>query len=217
MITSFDLFGTLVEAPRPQNPASAIAAALEARDVPIPDDWPDAFSEYHLDLPEGAELSLPEHTEAALASRGINPNNQNPLTGVNSDLVARAVFDAFDPRPVTTRESAIAAVDVASERGDVAILSNCTVPNLVSRTLEQSTLDEAHFDAVVSSVECGWRKPDPHAFEAVTDRLDGSLDELVHVGDDPQADGGADAVGATSVLVSETPLTDLPAVLEGLR
>ena len=216
MITSFDLFGTLVEAPQPPNPATAVAAELKARGVSVPEDWSDAFSEYHLNLPEGAELSLPEHTAAALASRGIDPSDRTPITSTDNGLVTHAVLAAFDPESMTTRNEATDAVDAAAKRGDVAILSNCTVPGLVSRTLEKSILDEERFDAVVSSVECGWRKPDRRAFEAVTDRLGGSLDELVHVGDDPHADGGADKVGATSVLISETPLTDLSDVLEEL-
>ena len=214
MITSFDLFGTLVEAPRPPAPATAVAAELEARDIPVPVDWSDAFSEYHLDLPEGAELSLPEHTAAALASRGIDPDEQDSSGASTSERVTQAVLAAFDPEAVVTRDGAIEAVTAASTLGDVAILSNCTVPGLVSRTLEQSILDETCFDAVVSSVECGWRKPDRRAFEAVVDRLDGSISELVHVGDDPQTDGGANAVGATSVLLTKTSLTALPDVLE---
>jgi len=217
MITSFDLFGTLVEAPRPPAPATAVATELEARGIPVPEDWSDAFSEYHLDLPEGAELSLPEHTAAALASRGIDVSEHDSTGVATSERVTQAVLTAFDPGAVTTRDGASEAVTAASRRGNVAVLSNCTVPGLVSRTLEQSALDGACFDAIVSSVECGWRKPDRRAFEAVTDRLDGSLDELVHVGDDPQTDGGADAVGATSVLLSETPLTALPDVLEDSR
>jgi len=214
MITSFDLFGTLVEVPRPSDPAVAVQTELNARGIPVPEDWSDAFTEYHLDLPEGAELSLPEHTMAALASRDIHPRDHVPSGAL--ETATQAVLTAFDPGSVTTRDGATAAVDAAAEYDKVAVLSNCTVPGLVSLTLERSTLDEERFDVVVSSVECGWRKPDPRAFAAVTARLDGSFDELVHVGDDPDTDGGAANIGAKSILVPETSLTDLPTVLEEL-
>ena len=51
---SFDLFGTLVTADRPADPAAAIATELEKRDIAVPEDWEDAYTEPHIDAPEGA-------------------------------------------------------------------------------------------------------------------------------------------------------------------
>jgi len=211
-ITSFDLFGTLVDARRPDDPAAAVAAELAARDVPVPADWAAAFREYHLDLPDGVELSLPEHAVAALESRDVELSDVAGTDEAGNALVHQAVLEAYDPPTVTTREDAAAAVRAAAAVGPVGVLSNCTVPKLVPRVLARSDLDLATFDAVVSSVECGWRKPHRLAFETVAERLDGTTEDLVHVGDDPLADGGAEAAGATCHLIGETSLADLPAV-----
>lgn len=204
MAVSFDLFGTLVDVSRPDDPASAVAAALADRGVAVPADWRDAYGERHVETPAGAELSLVAHVEAALESRGSRASEAT---------VAAALRDAFST-PIRTRPGAGDAVAAAADRGPVGVLSNCSVPGLVERALSRSDLDSGTFDAVVSSVECGWRKPDERAFAAVADRLGVPLADLAHVGDDPDADGGAADAGATTILLDDVPLTDLPAHLE---
>jgi FMN phosphatase YigB (HAD superfamily) len=195
---SFDLFGTLVVVDRPEEPASAVAAALRERDVPVPDDWTDAYREPHVDAPEGSEVPLPAHVAAALHSRGIE---------VPDNAARRAVVSAFDP-DVTVRDGAREAVERAGERGPVGLCSNCAVPELVPRTLVRAGL-RGSFDAVVSSVACGWRKPDPRIFETLADRLDVDPASLVHVGDDPRTDGGVERVGGRFCDVSETSLSEV--------
>ncbi|WP_276300171.1 HAD family hydrolase [Halorussus lipolyticus] len=204
MAVSFDLFGTLVDADRPDDPASAVADELRARDVAVPDDWADAYREVHIDAPEGAEIPLMAHVSAALASRGVEaPGN----------AARRAVVSAFDPE-VTTRDGALEAVETASERGPVAVLSNCAVPQLARKALIRSDVDRDTFDAIVTSVASGWRKPDARAFETCADRLGVSTADLLHVGDDPRTDAGIENCGGTALLVSDVPLTEFPAWLE---
>jgi len=200
---SFDLFGTLVTADRPDDPAAAVATELEKRDVAVPDDWADAYAEPHVDAPEGAEVPLPAHVSRALASRGVDYEH---------NAARRAVVAAFDPT-VETRPGALEAVDAARERGPVALCSNCSVPELVGRTLVRSEFERDDFDAIVTSVGCGWRKPAPEIFEQTADRLGVAPDELIHVGDDPDADGGVEAVGGTALLLEELSLADVPARL----
>jgi FMN phosphatase YigB (HAD superfamily) len=202
---SFDLFGTLVSADRPADPAEAVAAELRARDVAVPDDWPAAYRERQIDAPPGAEVPLPAHVSAALRSRGVAaPNN----------AARRAVVAAFDPS-VETRSGAVEAVQAARDHGPVALLSNCAVPELVGRTLIRSELAREDFDAVVTSVGCGWRKPDRRAFESCADALGIDLPALVHVGDDPATDSGADDAGATFLDAAEVPVAELAEWLEG--
>lgn len=196
----FDLFGTLVDAERPDDPAAAVADALRDRGVAVPDDWTAAYSEPHIDAPEGAEVPLPAHISAALASRGVDAPNNAPR---------RAVVSAFDPR-VDTREGAVEAVAAAHEYGLVGLLSNCSVPELVGRTLIRSALSRDSFDQIVSSVACGWRKPDRRAFETVARQLAVPVDRLVYVGDTPATDGGIEACGGTFIDVTDTPLSRLP-------
>ena len=200
----FDLFGTLVDAERPSDPASAVADALRDREVAVPDDWTAAYGEPHIDAPEGAEVPLPAHVSAALASRGVDAPNNAPR---------RAVVSAFDPQ-VDTRLDAAEAVEAAHEHGPVGLLSNCSVPELVGRTLIRSDLSRDDFDAIVSSVGCGWRKPDQRAFETLARQLGVPVDHLVYVGDTPATDGGIVACGGTFIDVTDTPLSGLPVRLE---
>lgn len=208
---SFDLFGTLVTVEAPADPADAIAAELAARGVDVPADWADAYAEPHVSVPDGAELSLPEHVSAALASR-VDADDDLP----ERSTVDRAVSAAFDT-PVETRDGATEAVAAAAAHGPVGLLSNCSVPGLVHRTLRETALDPNAFDAVVASVDCGWRKPDPRAFEAVATELGIDSADLLHVGDDETTDGRTDRVGATSLLLDDVSLSDLAAALEGDR
>jgi FMN phosphatase YigB (HAD superfamily) len=198
---SFDLFGTLVDVDQPESPATAVATELEARGVDVPADWETAYATSHINAPENAEVPLPAHISHALASRGIEFEHNAPR---------RAVVAAFDP-VVETRPDALEAVAAARERGLVAICSNCSVPELVARTLIRSAFDRDEFDAIVTSVACGWRKPAPEIFELVADELDCSPADLVHVGDDSRTDGGVEGIGGTALLLEEMPLAELPA------
>lgn len=193
---SFDCFGTLVAVPRPPSPAEAVAEELETRGVDVPEDWKEAYVEPHLDRPEGAELSLPEHTRAALRSRGV---------AADQEVVNDAVLAAFDRdvERLPGAAEALAAVD-----SPVGVLSNCSVPGLVPRALAQADLLDP-FDVIVTSVDVGWRKPDRRAFDAVADELGVDVESLVHVGDNPDADGGISRHGGQYLHV-DGDLTDLP-------
>jgi len=200
---TFDLFGTLVSVDRTTDPTRAIASELRARDVSVPDDWERAFGEAHVDAPEGAEVPLPAHVAAALRSRGVD---------VRENAARRAVVAAFDP-DVGTRDGAQAAVGAAAEIGPVGLLSDCSVPELVARTLVRSELDRDAFDAVVTSVGCGWRKPHPEAFSSVAEALGCEVADLVHVGDSERADGGIEACGGRFLSIEDHPLPELPDLL----
>ncbi|WP_331236247.1 HAD family hydrolase [Natronorarus salvus] len=202
MAVSFDLFGTLVSVDRTE-PTRAIANELRARDVTVPDDWERTYGERHVDAPEGAEVPLPSHVAAALRSRGVE---------FDAHVVRRAVVAAFDPA-VETRAGAHETVSTAAEYVPVALLSNCSVPELVPRVLIRSDLDRDAFDAVVTSVGCGWRKPHPEAFHSVAEALDCAVDNLVHVGDSEHADGGIEACGGRFLSVDEHTLAELPDLL----
>lgn len=199
---SFDLFGTLVRAPKPDDPARAIADELEARGVDVPEGWGEAYRTPHIDAPEGAEVPLHAHVSRALSSRGVE---------VPGNAARRAVIAAFDP-DVEVRVGAREAIAAAHESGPVGLLSNCSVPELVSRTLIRADL-RGEFDAVVTSVACGWRKPHPKAFGAIAADLEVPVGELTHVGDSPGADGGIDACGGRAIVLDGISLDEVPALL----
>jgi FMN phosphatase YigB (HAD superfamily) len=206
VVVSFDLFGTLVDADRPADPAAAVARELAARDVAVPEDWAETYRERHVDAPQGAEVPLPAHVAAALSSRGIDAAAGN--------VARRAVVSAFDP-DVATLDGAREAVAAAADRGPVALCSNCSVPELARRALVRSDLTPDRFDIVVTSVGCGWRKPHPKAFAAVARRAGVDTGDIVHVGDDPRTDAGVEDCGGTFVAVEDVPLSELPDWLEG--
>lgn len=201
MAVSFDLFGTLVTQARPAEPWLPVAAELRERDVPVPEDWEAAYRTAHTDLERGREQSLVEHVRAALASRDIEAD-EGPVRG--------ALLAAFDA-PVELRPGAREALAAARERGPVGVLSNCSLPGLAERSLSRADLA---VDALVTSVGCGWRKPHDRAFEAAADELGVPVEALVHVGDDPRADGGGRTAGVTVVLLDDVPLSAFPEWLE---
>ncbi len=207
MAVSFDLFGTLVTADRPADPAAAIATELRARDVTVPDDWAEAYTEPHIDPPEGAEVPLPAHVARALASRGIQADH---------NAARQAVVAAFDP-DIETKPGAHEAIAAARERGPIALCSNCSVPELVGRTLVRAEFGRDDFDTIVTSVGCGWRKPAPEIFEQTAAELGVDPTELVHIGDDPRTDGGIEAVGGTALLLDDGSLDGVPDRLAALE
>lgn len=188
-------------ADRPADPWDAVAGALAERAVAVPDDWEAAYRSSHREYERGAEAPLDEHVRLALASRGVD---------VSAETARAATLAAFD-EPVEVRAGAVEALAAARSRGPVGICSNCSVPELVERTLDRTDLS---VDAIVTSVDCGWRKPHPRTFQATADALGTSLDSLVHVGDDARTDGGAGRAGATSILLDDVSLAEVPAWLE---
>jgi FMN phosphatase YigB (HAD superfamily) len=200
---SVALFGTLVAADAPADPAAAVATALRERGVDLPPDFAAAYRESHVDAPEGAAVPLPAHVSAALSSRGVEaPNN----------AARRAVVDAFDPDG-RRRPGARALLAAAGDRGPVAVCSNCVVPERAHRALRRADLRDA-VDCVVTGVSSGWRKPDPRIFETVARRLDVPVADLVHVGTDPEADGGVEAAGGRFLDARGRSLSALAAELE---
>ncbi|UWG46797.1 HAD superfamily hydrolase [Halanaeroarchaeum sp. HSR-CO] len=204
---SFDLFGTLVAATPPTNPADAVATALRERDVSVPDDWRTRYETAYGRSEPGAERSLYDHVESALAADA--PNGKQ---AVSRRTIESAVDAAFDPT-VETVSGAESVVRAVGDRFPIAILSNSSVPGLAARAIERSGLRSADFDAVVTSVDCGWRKPDPRAFETVAGALDVSVDQLAHVGDDPETDGAIAAAGGRYVSVQQESLESVVALL----
>ena len=203
MAVTFDLFGTLVDVEYPSDPAEIVARELESRGVTVPDDWHVAYGERHVDAPAGAEVPLPAHVAHALDSRDVD---------ASENVVRHAVVAAFDP-DVTRRDGALTAVRDVAEQGPVGLLSNCSVPELVPRTLIRAGL-RGEFDAITTSIGCGWRKPHPKTFEAAADALDVEPASLVHVGDDPEIDGGVVDVGGRFIDVTEMSLDALAGELE---
>lgn len=199
---TFDCFGTLVDTSRPEAPWTAVASTLAERGIAVPEDWEAAYRTSHADLDRLEDQPLGEHVRAALASCGIE---------CSTEAARDAVFEAFD-RPARPRRGAGPVLDALDV--PVGVVSNCSVPGLVRRSLDRAELD-GDIDAIVTSVDCGRLKPHPRPFETVSEALDVDLANLVHVGDDAAADGGAERAGATTVLLEHHTLEAILATLEG--
>lgn len=207
---SFDLFGTLVERRSTSDPAEAVAEALRDRGVSVPADWRDRYGTVQFETEPGAERSLYDHVEAALGEG----SEADGVTEIPRQTIESAVDAAFEPS-VETVENAVPVVRAVGERVPVGVLSNSSVPGLAERAIARSALSLDDFDAIVTSVDCGWRKPDPRAFEAVAESLEVDGETLLHVGDDSEADGGIEAVGGYFVSVNETSLDSISERLGG--
>jgi FMN phosphatase YigB (HAD superfamily) len=200
MAVSVALFCKLPEAGGPRPPASAVATAPRERGGLVPPDVPAAYRETHVDAPEGAAVPLPAHVAEALSSRGVDaPNN----------AARRAVVDASDPEG-TRRAGAAAATAAAAERGLVAVGSTCVVPERAHRALRRADLRDA-VDCVVTGVSSGRHNPDPRISETVARHLAVPVADLVHVGTDPETDGGVAAGGSRFPDARGTPLSRLAA------
>lgn len=170
----------------PSEPAEVIAAELRDRGVAVPDDWRSLYHAEHVENPQGAAVPEPAHVSAALSAAGVEAPGNAPR---------RAVVAAFDPS-VETRPGAERAVAAAGERGPVGLLANVTTPESLRRAVIRSELDRDAFDAVCSAAGCGWRKPDPRAFESLARRLGVEPTQLTHVGRESAGAGVRDAGGA---------------------
>lgn len=206
VVVSFDCFGTLLDIQDQSDPAGSVATELSARGVSVPPDWSVAYGESHTVVPSGVAVSLTEHVVHALESRGIETDRAR---------CARAVGAAFAPE-VQVRSGTQTALTAAARHGRVGICSNCSVSGLVRRSLARSDVEQS-FDAVVTSVGCGFRKPHPRPFEAVASQLGASSELLVHIGDDPDSDGGVEAIGGTFIDVNESSLETIPERLSELE
>jgi len=199
---SFDLFGTLVSVSRPEDPAARVARCLREQDVAVPDDWAARYGTNYADVDPGVERPLTDHVLAALGEPEESMATVRPA-------VERAIRQAFDA-PAEPRPDVEATLAALASEHRLAVLSNCSVAGLVERSLETAGLGTDLFDAVIASVDCGWRKPHEGAFRALESALELPLDRLVHVGDTAATDGGATAVGARYISIEEVPIGALP-------
>ncbi len=192
---SFDLFGTLVSVRRETAPAAAIRRYFLDAGVAVPERFEQEYYEPQVECPPDRSLSTTEHVRAAVAACDV---------AVSTALCRRAVQDTFTAEPTVLQETTT-ALQLAADRGPVGLCSNCSVAGLVEEILSEAQLAAA-FDAIVTSVGCGWRKPAPEIFETMAARLGVDPASITHVGDNPATDGGIETVGGTFLNCQEQSL-----------
>jgi putative hydrolase of the HAD superfamily len=170
------------------------------------------------DLKRGYEESAPM-LDAAWR-RGENPSTIDQIQLILEISTGRTVKLPNDPRalkllqrayedpvflvPPRLREDAIATLDgVKSRVSNVGLISNTgRSPGTSIRKLLKKQHVMEFFDAMVFSDEVGSRKPDRRIFEAAAKELQTNLRNIIHIGDNPEADiWGAKQVGMRAVLI----------------
>jgi putative hydrolase of the HAD superfamily len=190
---TFDLAGTLLF-PHPSVGSVYAACArrhgLEASPAALDAAFPSGF--------QGApRQARPEVFWREVVLRTFGP----ALPASKVDVVSRACWEAFaQPAAWRVAPAAITALTALRFLGiKVAVLSNADAR--MHAVLAGKDLTR-HLDGVFLSAETGHAKPDPKAFAHAARRLGVALSAMVHVGDDPKADGeGARDAGAIGIIV----------------
>jgi putative hydrolase of the HAD superfamily len=116
------------------------------------------------------------------------------LRAAGADLEPGSFVDAFmasirfEPLP-----GALEALEGLRRRGlDLAVVSNWDIG--LAEHLERIETDRL-FSTIVTSAEAGAAKPDPAVFRLALERLGVTPERALHVGDEPEDEQGATAVG----------------------
>jgi putative hydrolase of the HAD superfamily len=92
----------------------------------------------------------------------------------------------------------------------LAVVSNTHSSAMVPRLLAAAGIAEL-FDAVVLSVDVGWRKPHPRMYAAALEAMRVAPGEAIFVGDSYLADyAGPSAAGITAYLIDPAKVADVP-------
>jgi len=146
-----------------------------------------------------------------------------PLDPADAALVAHRLFEMEDR---ISHMPAYVPDMLARLRADgfvVGAISNSPIPGSYLRRILRSRGLLAYMEAVVSSADFGWRKPDPSIFAAGCRALDVRPERAVYVGDRVREDvHGPHAAGMCAVLTREhrqdEPASDAPdAEVDSLR
>ena len=192
VVLSVDLFGTLAVASTAEAPEERVAYALRERGVTVPESFLKEYRSHQFDVHPAVELPLQQHVYAALRVSGGEASIQT---------VHAALLDAFDT-PVSETPICDALLDiVATSSSSCAILSNCSLTGLVPQTLDRLGIEHSIFDAILTSVDIGVRKPDPRCFEALAAVFGADIQDVIHAGDSPRSDGGIATAGGQFVHV----------------
>lgn len=207
----FDVGGTLILA----NPIDWLKPILDRWGVAA--DW--------RRLPEAGPRAFDYYNRHHLAARSFDEalelwynTDRTLLEGLGvkeAGAVAERLVAAWDdPKTWPVAPHAREVLGELKNRGrKLLVVSNWD--GLLPQVIEKIGLAD-YFDDVVVSALVGASKPDARIFEEALRRAGSEPEQVVHVGDEPLADGrGAEALGITPLLIDPTdPERDLRRVLE---
>ena len=163
----------------------------------LPPDLADAWARRDLDPDVHRTVYL-----ASMASTGFE------LTEEETELVYRSLTapEAWHPYPDTAEVlRGLAEVGVP-----VAVVSNIAWD--IRPVFRELGVEDLVSEFVLSYVE-GVVKPDPKIFTIACQRIGVDPEHAVMVGDSPEADGGASAIGCRTVIVDPAPTATRPSAL----
>lgn len=209
----FDFFGTLVgyspqrcdrEYPRTRAALDELGLTMSA------DELAAAWEETWYPFEERSQL---DHREFSMIDVGTV--FLRSLLGREPDpAVTRAVMDVYIGEwdaGVTHLEGLAEWMSGLARDYRLAIVSNVHEAYLVPSHLEKMGL-ENRFDAVILSVEVGWRKPHPEIYATALQTLGAQADQAVFVGDTHVADFlGPERAGIKSFLIDPQNQAGVPA------
>ncbi|MGW1884209.1 HAD family hydrolase [Streptomyces sp. NPDC001970] len=216
----FDFSGTLL---RIESTEEWLGTVLTATGTPVAgDEFTDLvrrLTEYGA-LPGGPEpRRVPAHLEALWQERDLGADQHRAAftaltreAGLQAPDLVQALYDrhmtpaAWRPYPDT--EPTLR--ELRKRRLPVAVVSNIGWD--LRPVFRAHGLDEL-VDAYLLSFELGTQKPDPAIFRAACDRLGLAPADVLMVGDNRTADGGAQALGCRVHFVEHLPVDQRPAGL----
>ncbi|MFB6784697.1 HAD family hydrolase [Streptomyces sp. NPDC056352] len=219
----FDFSGTLfcIEPVR-----SWLSAVLAERDMTVTDA---DFERYVADLTAAGALPggplpqrVPDRLAAAWATRDENAERHREVyTGLARQVALpdpglyEALYDRhMSPtawRPYPDAAEVLGALRTGGIR--VGVVSNV---GWDLRPIFRAHGLDALVDAYVLSYEYGTQKPDPHLFHTACTLIGQDPKDVVMVGDDRHADGGAAALGCDVRFVEHLPVEERPGGLRAL-
>jgi HAD superfamily hydrolase (TIGR01509 family) len=205
----FDFSGTLFRfEPGPDWPSADADEAARARltgvltaptmsTEDIPPDLVDVWERRDLDPDVRHALYM-----GLLASSGVE------LTPAEADLVYASITDPLAWRPYPDTEPVLRGLRAAGV--PVAVVSN--VAWEIRSVFRQHGVADLVDEFVLSYVE-GVVKPDPKIFTTACQRIGVAPEHALMVGDSQENDGGASAIGCTTVIVDPVPTPRRPSAL----
>ena len=132
-----------------------------------------------------------------------NRSGTMPTNPSAAETLERAYVDSLFVFPPKLNPGALEILKAIRGRGHkIGLISNTgRSPGEALRKLLESYGVLQFFDATVFSNEVGFRKPDRRIYEQAANGLGVELENIVHIGDDPEADiWGAKQVGMRAIL-----------------
>jgi putative hydrolase of the HAD superfamily len=143
------------------------------------------------------EYDMKERLAKVLKSLDFNASAPSQIIPQTLD----AYFKDYTRR-VDVQKEAIPTLRSLLPRYRLGVVTNFAYPSGIYRILEKFGLEEV-FDPIVISGEVGWIKPSPIIFQVALSKLRMSAEQVVFVGDDPEADiKGAKNIGMKTVFLA---------------